>query len=99
MRGGVACELQSGDVGVERYEGFYEARGSRMSIVLIASTCRGAVEPVDVDYELRNERLFLDLPGGRLIFERVESDGTGNGILRNGCWDGDTLVFGELRPL
>lgn len=98
-RHAVGCRLEGGDVGVERYEGSYSVDGETMEISLTHSTCPGEAIRYLVDYELTGDRLALNLPDARLIFERAEGAGSGNSVARNGCWDGDTLVFGSLRPL
>lgn len=100
FREAVACELTSGDVGVERHEGTYETvGGSTLELRYTASTCPGERFMRRVGYEVKGDQLALDGSNGRLLFERIESDGMGNGVFLNGCWDGDEITFSELRPL
>lgn len=96
---GVACQLEGGDVGVERYEGSYVAYEDDLDVRLTHSTCAGEALRFAVPYELRGDQLALNLPDARLLLERIEGDGMGNGVFLNGCWDGDTITFRDLLPL
>lgn len=98
-RHGIGCQLEGGDVGIERYEGTYVAYEDELDVRLTHSTCAGEALRFSVPYELRGDQLALNLPSARLLLERVESDGTGNGVILNGCWDGDTITFRDLLPL
>jgi hypothetical protein len=96
----VGCQLESGEVGVERHEGTYAASSGRYEVELERSTCADAPRLLEAVYEIRGDRLFLDLSATRLIFERDDvGGGDGSTVILYGCWDGDTLDVSELRPL
>lgn len=96
---GTACELQSGDVGIERHEGTCELQDGQLTARWERSTCEGTSPVYGAEYVVSDERLVLINDGGRLVFQRLEDDGMGNAVVRYGCWEGDSLVFSELMPI
>lgn len=99
-RWGVACELETGDIGLQLSEGTCETSGGVLTSTWERSTCADP-RPLHVSYTADDTQLKLQGTDGLLLFERLDADGDGmgSGTVRYGCWDGDTLVFSDLRPL
>lgn len=96
---GEACRLEDGGLGLERHEGTCDASGGVLEASWERSTCESPPR-IRVGYEVDGDQLTIDASDARLLFERLEEDGEPtSGVVRYGCWDGDTLVFNELRPL
>ena len=96
---GVACELETGDIGIERHEGTCDPSGGFIDASWERSSCETA-PAFRVRYKVDGDQLTVDASDARLLFERLNEDGEPtNGLVRYGCWDGDTITFSELREL
>jgi hypothetical protein len=96
---GVACELERGDIGLERHVGTCELHDGELTATWEQSTCEGTGRLYGADYAVDGDRLVLGDESGRLVFERVESDGMGSASVTYGCWEGDTLAVRDLLPI
>jgi hypothetical protein len=95
---GVICELVTDEIGAERHEGTCETAGGRIEASWERSTCDSA-PALSVRYSAEGDRMTWAASNGRIAFERIEDDGEGSAVVRYGCWDGDEIVFSDLRPL
>jgi hypothetical protein len=99
FRSGEGCALTSGQVGVERYNGSFVANGDRLELYYDEGTCDVAPWMTRLGFEVRGDQLYIDGADGRLVLERIEDDGDGSASIVYGCWEGDSLVFMDLRAL
>jgi hypothetical protein len=98
---GVACELQSGEIGLERHVGQCTLDDGLINATWTESTCE-APQRLRSRYTVDGDQLALEGSDGRLLFRRLDEDSDGmpaTAAVRFGCWEGDTLVFSELHPL
>lgn len=100
-RWGVVCELVTGEIGLERTEGSCTLAGGWLETAWERSTCADPAE-LRSRYTVDEDQLTLEGSDGHLVFRRLDESGDGEpstGIVRYGCWQGDTLVFSALQPL
>lgn len=95
----IACELVSGEIGVQRHDGTCETASGELTSHWERSTCADTDPVYSARYRVTDDQLILDEPSGRLAFERLEGDGEGSAIITYGCWEGDSLVYRDLLPL
>lgn len=93
------CELTTGELGVERYNGTYMASGNRLELYYDEGTCDVAPWMTRVRFSVNGDQLAIEGSDGRLVLERIEGTGDGSAEFVFGCWEGDSLVFMDLRPL
>jgi hypothetical protein len=96
---GLACELESGEIGVERHEGRCELEDGDLNAYWERSTCADTGRAYGGSVTVSDDQLIWSSDGGRLVFERLEGDGMGSLVIRYGCWEGDLLVFSDLQPI
>lgn len=89
---GQACELSSGEIGLEAWVGDYELADGAISLIATRSSCRGSVASASGTWTVDGGQLVLTLEGVGSVLDPVQDIGA-SGTAVYGCYSDDGTEF------
>ncbi len=101
-KSGFACELTSGQIGMQAGEGIYSTDGDELTFMPSKATCPGATgDPLTVNFNISDGQLIVESPDGALILDDIgDEESSQTGALVYGCFADDrTFTESPLAPI